>query len=323
MTALEGDDAWRAISSPDFDEFSLLEDYARFNQIEWRGRPAVRRQFVEVGPGQRVSAIVWGDGNPELVLLHGGGQNAHTWDVLLLLLGCPAVAIDLPGHGHSDWREDRDYAPRTHAHAVAATMDALAPKPHGVIGMSLGGLTTIPLMATRPDLVRQAVIIDVSPGVMNRVYEMTPEERGASGLTSGPSEFDTFQDMVEVVGKATGRTPDRAWRGARLNAKPLPDGRWTWSYDRRDPLSGHATRSDFSNLWDDVSASKVPLMVVPATIFSHIPDGELDEYRRRRPDIRIEPVESAGHSVQNDQPRALAELIKSFISTPLSASNPS
>ena len=36
------------------------------------GPPAVRRASVEVGPGRHLSALVWGDGPPELVLLHGG-----------------------------------------------------------------------------------------------------------------------------------------------------------------------------------------------------------------------------------------------------------
>ncbi len=36
-----------------------------------------------------------------MVFLHGGGQNAHTWDTVILGLGVPALAIDLPGHGRS------------------------------------------------------------------------------------------------------------------------------------------------------------------------------------------------------------------------------
>jgi pimeloyl-ACP methyl ester carboxylesterase len=45
-----------------------------------------------------VSALRWGDGEPEFVLVHGGAQNAHTWDTVALALGarcwrstCPAT----------------------------------------------------------------------------------------------------------------------------------------------------------------------------------------------------------------------------------------
>ena len=70
------------------------------------------------------SAIVWGDGDPEVVFLHGGGQNAHTWDSVVLALGRPALAIDLPGHGRSDRRDDRNYSPWHNAVAVAAAHGA-------------------------------------------------------------------------------------------------------------------------------------------------------------------------------------------------------
>src|ERR1700728_2220627 len=94
----------------DYDEFGLLHE----NAAEWGltpGPPVVVRREVEVAPGQLVSAIVWGTGPAEVVFLHGGGQNAHTWDTVALALGRPAVAIDLPGHGRSSWRPDRNYGP--------------------------------------------------------------------------------------------------------------------------------------------------------------------------------------------------------------------
>ena len=62
--------------------------------------------------GTNLSALVWGDADPELVLIHGGAQNAHTWDTVALALGRPALAIDLPGHGHSGWRDDGLYTPQ-------------------------------------------------------------------------------------------------------------------------------------------------------------------------------------------------------------------
>src|SRR5947209_9993371 len=94
-----------------YDEFEHLADHIQALGLAAEGLPPVRRTAVQVGADQTLSALVWGDGEPELVLLHGGGQNSHTWDGLALLLGRPLVAIDLPGHGHSSWRTDRDYWP--------------------------------------------------------------------------------------------------------------------------------------------------------------------------------------------------------------------
>jgi pimeloyl-ACP methyl ester carboxylesterase len=99
------------------------------------------------------------------VLLHGGAQNAHTWDTVALALGRPLIAVDLPGHGRSDWRADRDYWPVRNAEAVAAAASTLAGRAAAVVGMSLGGLTATRLAAARPDLVRRLVVVDVTPGV--------------------------------------------------------------------------------------------------------------------------------------------------------------
>ncbi len=84
-------------------------------QIGAAAMPAVRR--IESGP---ISALKWGDEPPEVVFLHGGGQNAHTWDTVILGLGVPALAIDLPGHGRSAWREDGDYGPEAQRGDAAA-----------------------------------------------------------------------------------------------------------------------------------------------------------------------------------------------------------
>ena len=86
----------------DYDEFGLFDQNAEEMGLPFDRPPHVSRTSVEVEPGRSISALVWGDSEPELVLLHGGAQNAHTWDSVALALGRPLLAMDLPGHGHSD-----------------------------------------------------------------------------------------------------------------------------------------------------------------------------------------------------------------------------
>src|SRR4029453_16438293 len=94
-----------------YDEFSMFHENAEEFGLPWDGPPTVRREAVEVEPGRRLSALVWGSGPPEIVLLHGGAQNAHTWDTVALALDRPLVAVDLPGHGHSDHRDGGPFPP--------------------------------------------------------------------------------------------------------------------------------------------------------------------------------------------------------------------
>ncbi|HEX4905435.1 MAG TPA: alpha/beta fold hydrolase, partial [Acidimicrobiales bacterium] len=149
-----------------YDEFSYFHENAAEYGLPYDGPPAVRREAVDLGDGRRLSALVWGTDDPELVLVHGGAQNAHTWDTVAMALDRPLVAVDLPGHGHSDGpREGATTDPVSNADDVAKAVAALAPNASGVVGMSLGGMTSIALADAHPELVRSLILVDVTPGV--------------------------------------------------------------------------------------------------------------------------------------------------------------
>ena len=128
-----------------YDEFSLFHENAAEFGIAYPGPPTVRRERVELPGDRHLSALVWGDESPELLFLHGGAQNAHTWDTVALALDRPLVCLDLPGHGHSGAPAGGSADPRGNAVDVAVAARALAPDAQAVIGMSLGGMTTIAL----------------------------------------------------------------------------------------------------------------------------------------------------------------------------------
>src|SRR4029077_18311906 len=139
----------------EYDEFGMFEDNASDYGLPYDGPPVVRRTSVPIDPGRKLSALVWGHGPPELVFLHGGAQNAHTWDTVAMALGRPLVAIDLPGHGHSDGGRLGMLGLAENADDVARAIEVLAPNARGVVGMSLGGATTIAVTDRHPELVRR------------------------------------------------------------------------------------------------------------------------------------------------------------------------
>ncbi|HEV8206593.1 MAG TPA: alpha/beta hydrolase [Acidimicrobiia bacterium] len=291
----------------DYDEFGLFQENSEEFGIPWRGPPAVRREFVDVGDGRRVSALVWGHADPELVLVHGGAQNAHTWDTVALALDRPLVAVDLPGHGHSDWREDRRYWPADNAADVATAIRALAPSARLVVGMSLGGLTSVALAARHPELVPRLVLVDVTPGV--------DRDKAApiAAFVAGPERFDSFDEILErTVAFNPTRTESSLRRGILHNARERDDGSWAWRYDRWRLGEGEDI-PDFRPLWDDVSKLTMPLMLVRGADSGVVGDDDVAELRRRQPGVRVELVEGSGHSVQGDRPVELARLIESFL----------
>jgi esterase len=298
-----------------YDEFATMHEVAAELGLPPGDVLPVTRRLVRTGEGRRVSYLAWGDGRPEIVFLHGGGQNAHTWDLVAAGLGRPALAVDLPGHGHSDWRDDRDYWPWRNAEAVREVLAAAAPSPVAVVGMSLGGLTAIRLASRWPELVRCLVVVDVTPNVHLRTRAMSVRQRGTTALIGGPPAFESLEQMVEAAVRASPNRPAAAVRrGVRHNARRLPDGRWAWRYDRIGrPEDGPM---DFTPLWDDVAALRRPAMLVRGGLSAFTAMEDEREFIRRLPSVRVEIVPDAGHSVQSDQPKALTRLIEHFLRTP-------
>ncbi|MEO5724016.1 MAG: alpha/beta hydrolase [Ilumatobacteraceae bacterium] len=321
-----------------YDEFGLFHENAAEYGIVGAVSPVVRRVDVPVAPGRSVSSLVWGRGPVQVVFVHGGAQNAHTWDTVILALGSglSAVAVDLPGHGHSDWRADGQYSPASLADDLAVVLDSLQTGAVGVVGMSLGGMTAMELAVRHPRLVRRLMMVDITPGV-NRA-----KAKAVLDFVDGPQSFPSFEALLQ---RTTEHNPTRSEsslrRGILHNAHQLDDGTWQWRYDRGSKARSAAAESEseseseadaaaarpdeavaddtsalMSPLWDDFAAVRMPLMVVRGSVSPVVDDDDITEARRRQPNIVVEVVDGAGHSVQGDRPLELAALVRGFVLQP-------
>jgi pimeloyl-ACP methyl ester carboxylesterase len=290
------------------DEFALLPENAA--QIGHTGPlpPVVRVDSRDI------SALKWCDEPPEVVFLHGGGQNAHTWDTVILGLGLPALAIDLPGHGRSAWREDGDYGPKLNAETLRPVLREWAPDPRLVVGMSLGGLTALRIAATEPALVPQLLLVDVTPSAPERHEQMTKAQMGAVALVQGDRTFPSFEAMLDVTAEASPHRDRKSLRrGVFHNSKLNDDGTWTWRYDTFRSKNKEMPDS-FTGLWDDVPGITMPTTLVRGANSFFVNDEDADAFAKGAPGFRrTHVVADAGHSVQGDQPRALVDILRGVL----------
>ncbi len=292
-----------------YDEFSMFHENAEEFGIPYEGPPTVRRESVSVAEGRQLSALVWGSTDPELVLLHGGAQNAHTWDTVALALDRPLVAIDLPGHGHSDGPSLGSLDPERNAADIATVIERLAPNARAVVGMSLGGITGVALAGIRPDLVRRLVLVDVTPGV-NR-----ERSKYISDFINGPPTFASFDELLaRTIEYNPTRSVSSLRRGILHNALQQEDGTWVWRHARgRSAQVGEAPEVNFGRLWDVVSGLKMPVLLARGMATGTVVGDEDEaELLRRLPDAEVVRVEGAGHSIQGDKPIELARIIEAF-----------
>ena len=293
-----------------YDEFGLFHENAAEYGLPYDGPPDVRRVDVEVSPGRRVSSLQWGaeTGSPELVFVHGGAQNAHTWDTVALALGRPLLAIDLPGHGHSDGGPDGPVSAGTNGRDLAAVVRKLAPDARGVVGMSLGGISSIALAAESPELVRALALVDITPGV-------TAEKAApVTNFVNGPPSFASFDELLaRTIEHNPGRSESSLRRGILHNAVQREDGSWVWRYARfRAEHPSEAVHPEFGDWWEAVSGLTVPVLLVRGLAWSVVGDEDVAELLRRQPEARVVGVEGAGHSIQGDRPLELAALLSDF-----------
>lgn len=288
-----------------YDEFSFFAENIAEYSLAASAQPEVSRIFEHLEDGRSISALQWGSAAPRIVLVHGSAQNAHTWDTVCLALGEPILAVDLSGHGHSSWREDGDYSPRSLAVDIAPIIERHAPNAQLVCGMSLGGLTTLALAYQRPDLVNRLMMVDITPGV-------TPEKSKAiTDFVNGPQSFASFDDLLKrTIEHNPTRSESSLRRGILHNARQLDDLSWEWRYDRRSHPRRDPGSSVASGMWEMIERLPSSLTLIRGGTSPVVDDADVAELLRRKPDAIVHVVDGAGHSVQGDRPRELAELIR-------------
>jgi pimeloyl-ACP methyl ester carboxylesterase len=207
---------------------------------------------------------------------------------------------------------------------VAEGMAQLTTKPIHLIGMSLGGLTSIGIAATHPELVTSLTLVDITPGVKGA------KTAAIGAFVNGPATFPSFEELLaRTIEHNPTRTEASMRRGILHNAMQLEDGSWMWRYRRGGaaaPIGGSSSASatseggngsipNFTALWDQVESLTMPVMLVRGMRSqSVIDDDDEAELLRRQPSARIERFVEAGHSVQGDMPVELAAAISDFTS---------
>jgi pimeloyl-ACP methyl ester carboxylesterase len=174
--------------------------------------------------------------------------------------------------------------------------------------MSLGGLTSLLVAHTRPDLVRSLVLIDITPGVnQEKAHHITD-------FVNGPASFDNFDALLaRTVMHNPTRSVSSLRRGILHNALQRSDGTWVWRHQQHGST---LEAPDAGDLWLKLSELTMPVTLLRAMgPGSVVDDDDEAEFLRRLPNANVVHVENSGHSVQGDQPVELAALLTRYCFT--------
>lgn len=247
---------------------------------------------------------------PDVVLLHGWGLNLRIWDGVVRELAprFRLIAIDLPGHGRSDW-DPRASTPAAQAWRVHETLAALT-ECYTLVGWSLGGQFAIDLAAALPAGIERLALIattakfNAAPGwrcgaprpllarLLHRLH------------TEGERAVDDFLTL-----QASGSAP----RTAERVLAEMRDALRTHGAARLDALV-----SGLARLRDGDLRRTLPLLRMPALVVAGQRDRVVRPSAARAlaaalPEARYAQITGAAHAPFLSHPAQFVKVLTEFL----------
>jgi pimeloyl-ACP methyl ester carboxylesterase len=264
----------------------------------------------------------WGtQGKPALLLVHGGLDHARSWDWVARALreDFHVYALDLRGHGNSNWAPGALYSVLEHVLDLATWADIIQKEPIYLIGHSLGAITTLLYAGTFPERVKKLVAIE---GVGLPIQERkgtAPErlhkwiDRTRAGEGRAPHSYPNLATAVARMKEANKFLSDEVaehltLHGTNWNA----DGSMVWKFDNYVRLL-----PTFVNAPDD-AAEILSQIACPTLLFwgrqSFARDPETEPLAQRIPNRQIVKIDNAGHWLHHDRLELFLSETKRFLS---------
>jgi esterase len=259
----------------------------------------------------RFHYLDWGGNGHPILFLHGGGLNAHTWDVVALMLRnrYRCIALDQRGHGDSEWSPSIDYGVDTQVGDVEGFVEALKLDNPVLVGQSMGGLNSMGYAVRHSDRMKGLVVVDVGPeinaGGVQRIREFasTPELDSPDAFLDRAVQFNPLRD------------PTVLRRSLFYNLRQLPSGKWALKHDQRrsSEEASRISTAQRERLAGEVVKIACPTLIVRGALSEVLTDAAAERFAKSLKKARWVRIEKAGHNVQGDNPRGLLEVMRPFL----------
>lgn len=275
----------------------------------------------KVSSGLNIEATALGNpDDPLVILLHGGGQTRHAWGGTagkLSQAGFYAVAIDLRGHGDSDWSEDGDYAIESYKEDLKNIINQLG-KSASLIGASLGGMVSLCTAGDREcsDLCNALVMVDIG------IY---PNEEGSNEIlkfmSSGSKGFGSLEEASDSIASyLPHREKPKDVSGLKKNLRLKEDGRYYWHWDPRFIESRTSNRNDYK-LRQKIYAESVniPTLLIRGALSNVVTQDEVDDFLETIKHAEFIEIDRAAHMIAGDRNDIFANAAISFLQKTLNS----
>ena len=271
---------------------------------------------------QRLRLSYWDWGNasaPPLILVHGGRDHARTWDRVAEAFRDDhhVVALDLRGHGDSDWAVGSRYGEPDFVPDIVRLVELLGGRA-ALVAHSFGGEVSSVAAGTYPELFSAFVSIEgtstLQPAdhpTMSPAWMRMWSERARSYETPTPRVYRSVAEAAERIAEANPRLPADMVPGIAQYAVKPAEGGYVWKFDNwvHGRTSMEIRREDRQAFWSAIDC--------PALLFfgteSHIRHRLDPEDARFFKDARTVVVPGAGHWVHHDRPDMVIAEMRTFL----------
>jgi esterase len=261
----------------------------------------------------RFHYLDWGvKGRPPIIFLHGGGLNAHTWDVVCLMLRQQyrCLALDQRGHGDSEWEPTSDYSHDSQVQDVEGFIEKLGLHKPLLIGHSMGGFAAIGYAIAHAEKLAGLVLVDVGPELSmdgaKRIRDFINQDR----------VLDSVEAFVErAMAFNPRRNPTLLRRSLLHNLRKLPNGKYTWKHDpnRMSPDFAAERVERAREIKRDIHRISCPTLIMRGERSDVFTDANASTFAESLPNGRWINVGNAGHTIQGDNPAGLLDALRPFI----------
>ena len=298
----------------DAEQIEHLELTANLSGLKLPETVLPESHHIVIG-GMRFHYLDWGvKGHRPILLLHGGGLNAHTWDVVCLMLRREyhCFALDQRGHGDSEWEPTSDYSHDSQVRDVQGFIQQLGLDRPLLVGHSMGGFAAIGYAIAHAAKVSGLVAVDVGPELSmdgaKRIRDFIAMDR----------VLDSVEAFVErAMAFNPRRNPTLLRRSLMHNLRKLPNGKFTWKHDpNRMSLSPDLMKERFERadqIKRDLHRITCPTLILRGERSDVFTDANATSFAEALPNGRWMKVPDAGHTIQGDNPRGLLEALRPFI----------
>ena len=263
-------------------------------------------KFVTVN-GLRLHYLDWGaEAKQPFVMLHGIGRVAHSFDHIAPRFNKDyhVIALDMRGHGDSQWSPDGAYLVEDYARDLAGFIEQLNLRRVILLGNSTGGRVVQYYAGTHPERMSKLIVEDVGPERTNEIASgfarrVQQEEQG----------WASEDELVASLMRGGGRTSEELQRNyAHFGSKRREDGRIVW---KRDPnlVKGFVP----TELWAQVLTIKCPTIYILGGASTIVPPATQQKLRENLPAVQIVTMPKLGHYPHQEAPEDYIRIVQAFL----------